>query len=348
MKLQYALPEQDLRTMLRSRVERQMFIKWPLFIGLSLTIWLSAYRLFQRENAFLGDDVFFTFTVSLSFFLSLVSVLLFYDKYFNYLSKKGVFASIRTIKQATKFRKRNVYVILLDILSTQLMWISCPKVIGDSDVSAVILRIALGLTVFRTTYLLYLSRKVLNCFIEDLRAATQITRKLQDDAHFSIKAGGNKSEEQDRHHRTLKHVIRLRRIIIFLCVLTYFTCVLAALWEYWLLQFGYIMPALLSVWALCTLISLPQMPVKRRKRVKSAGPVESKPWAEEEYEVEGSVKHVTARSRTNTHRLTQLSIGSDTARTKEQELLTNILKKARTKERKHNSNIKSVSSNVDG
>lgn len=250
---------------------------WPILLAFLLAIGGSFYRLLYPEQALFGVDILFSALIAGVFLLNLLASLLFFDKYVEYLIKRlsatcptrttgKQSAQAKSLKRAKRFRDWKPIVIVYDILTYNLLWISALLVkYQQHREGLLLLRFAFGMSFLRTSYILALSEIVLSQIAVDIKQILQFQTEFMTQSNNTVGMSENQRNQKNKLAKLLPKTIRLRKVIFVFAIQWYITGFLPSVWPFLLYQFSYLIPVFQIIWSVINLFA---MQTSRKKKVK--------------------------------------------------------------------------------
>eukprot|EP00924_Labyrinthula_sp_SR-Ha-C_P006515 maker-scaffold_38-snap-gene-0.40-mRNA-1 protein AED:0.05 eAED:0.11 QI:0/0/0.5/1/0/0/2/74/428 len=234
--------------------KRHLYRIFPYLSGNVLQIILCSYKISNLEKSNIGDDFLFTFFVFNTFFLFLISVSVFFEKYIFYIIGHTKLKDARTIQKAKFFSKGSKYIFISDFFLYQLAWTT---VFMERPLAYNAIRVVYLSTLFRTFYTLLMVETLFGTLIKDMK--TYIA--LEESRNLPLKEKQSKSMLNKVNYysvakRNLPRIMLLRRVsVLFGCFYFVFGFLTGVL-PFLMYLFGYAVPIVLFCWNIVCLISI--------------------------------------------------------------------------------------------
>jgi len=214
----------------RSQISRALpFLGYCMFCAS-----FSIYRLVDPDHALLGVDTLFTFLVSSAIIMLCVTSNMFGRKYTLYLAKAFPFANDRLRWSAKFFLKVMPLVIFFDTVIWNFLWIgTLPKR------NAIKLRIYRFVFVWALLRYIYgfLTYYIMKQYILDMKELVNGKQRLE-----SYNCSQVNVAYITKLKKTIKTTIFMRRNFLLLPVFTWPVFVLPLFWNFWVQNWGYVLP----------------------------------------------------------------------------------------------------------
>lgn len=152
----------------RKQLQRQI----PNLLSHMINLILSVYRLTNPAEALFGIDFLFSFLISITIALNNISVIIFFNKYIQYLMQKIEFVDKTGIRKRGEFLRKLSYAqVVLEIVLAQLLWI---VPLTSRGVGLTILKIYFSYQTLAATYRVALNKVSLGYVIKDMEKVIQV------------------------------------------------------------------------------------------------------------------------------------------------------------------------------
>jgi len=184
----------------------------PGLVLMLLLITASSRRI-SNQNAFLADDLIYSFFFANAFACMHVLLVIFFDRYLEYLSKRLNFGDVRDIRNRVIFvRKLNIVLIFGDTIASQLLWIAA---LTNQGTALFLIRFALTIFMLRNIYNTSLYVFVFTSTIRDLKLLMQAK-------NFGGIQAGKENNFVDWLNRRIPQMIKMRKDAIVSSSITLF------------------------------------------------------------------------------------------------------------------------------
>uniref|UniRef100_A0A7S3LS61 Uncharacterized protein n=1 Tax=Aplanochytrium stocchinoi TaxID=215587 RepID=A0A7S3LS61_9STRA len=215
----------------------------PAILSLVCYFLASVYR--ASSGALFGDDYFFSFLIANGLGFNIIAVHEWLVKYFHLLVNKSEWSSANVEIQVTRFKKIGEVLKVLDLVFSQLAWITC---FTETNESLILFRIFCGYNFLRHVHILFfVTVFVWNVYYKDLEKVALFKMNLPQNTKIA------KADQSEELKKWMKHYKR-KAIRIVIAAFSLATFGFWIIWmplfsDFWLLGFWtYVIPIWIMFW----------------------------------------------------------------------------------------------------